>query len=245
MLTINRKHLFINFSENWFFSSDKDEEPSSLFNYYVYSDTQLPFSFFVKKIKTVLLDLTKTSDDLFSGFKKGTRYDIRKSLKEDEKSIAYDRKPSIQIINQFHNYYSEFAKQSNLNPSNIDKLILIDKQGNLIISKAMTSQDDVLCMHALITDGHTIRLLYSGSHFRGNDKNIRALIGRANRTLHWNELTEAKRDGHQLYDFGGISINGETESVDKFKKSFGGIETYKYNYFKLGVLSFIRKRYIN
>ena len=88
-----------------------------------------------------------------------------------------------------------------------------------------------------ITDGFRARLLYSASHFRSYDKNYRALIGRANRFLHWEDMVHLKKYGMSIYDMGGIGAN----SIAGFKKGFGGTEVTEYGRYEprtlLGKLS--------
>ena len=66
--------------------------------------------------------------------------------------------------------------------------------------------------------------VYLGSNvdFRNCSNESRAKIGRANKSLHWFEILKSKQLGFELYDFGGLSLDGKTDNIDRFKKSFGG-----------------------
>jgi len=46
--------------------------------------------------------------------------------------------------------------------------------------------------HAYILSGRTARLLHSGSCFRNREAHYRALVGRANRWLHWKDMLQLK-----------------------------------------------------
>jgi lipid II:glycine glycyltransferase (peptidoglycan interpeptide bridge formation enzyme) len=78
------------------------------------------------------------------------------------------------------------------------------------------------------------RLFYSASHFRkSEDSELRNLIGRANRLLHWEDIRFFKEMGLSCYDFGGWY--GGREDVEKlainqFKESFGGEKQREYTY---------------
>ena len=70
-----------------------------------------------------------------------------------------------------------------------------------------------------------MRLVHSVSLFRDRDPAYRALVGRANRWLHWRDLLLFKAQGVKRYDWGGMF---EDESgpghagINRFKRSFGG-----------------------
>ena len=59
----------------------------------------------------------------------------------------------------------------------------------------------------------------------------RALVGRANRWLHWQDMLRFKRMGMKRYDWGGLFEDEsvpERAGLNRFKKDFGGqpVRTY-------------------
>jgi hypothetical protein len=85
-------------------------------------------------------------------------------------------------------------------------------------------QGTPVAVHVLLRDPPgRARLLLSGSADRG-DKQLRGVVGPANRLLHWHELLHYKTQGYRFYDFGGCDLDpaSETYPVTQFKLSFGG-----------------------
>jgi len=132
-------------------------------------------------------------------------------------------------INDFCLLYDSFAKSIGINNANKEKMIAYRDGNNLAFTKAIDGNGRVICMHALIFDDSRARLLYSYSVFRGLDKNTRDISGRANKSLHWFDIIQFKKRSLKCYDFGGISLKGETENIDKFKMAFGGEVITEYN----------------
>ena len=69
---------------------------------------------------------------------------------------------------------------------------------------------------------------------------MRDVSGRANKSLHWFEINQLKNRGLKYYDFGGISLNGETKNIDKFKMAFGGKVVTEYNAICLDIFWWIK-----
>jgi hypothetical protein len=88
-----------------------------------------------------------------------------------------------------------------------------------------------LVWHAYVTVGQKVSLLHSASHYRARSGEQRAIISRANRYLHWQDLLAFKRSGFQRFDWGGM-FEDESDpacaNINKFKREFGGelVRTY-------------------
>jgi len=86
-------------------------------------------------------------------------------------------------------------------------------------------------VHAVTQEKAT--LLHSASHFRQLDDNeARAVVGRANRLLHWRDMLFFKAEGKSVYDFGGwyaSTENVELLRINQFKEGFGGVRTDQFN----------------
>jgi hypothetical protein len=82
-----------------------------------------------------------------------------------------------------------------------------------------------LVWHAYVMSGSTAGLLHSSSRFREGESDYRALVGRANRWLHWKDMLQFRALGMQRYDWGGLfgdESTPERAGINNFKKSFGG-----------------------
>lgn len=79
----------------------------------------------------------------------------------------------------------------------------------------------------------TAALWHLASQYRCNDdKAARALIGRANRWLHWRYILSFKEVGYGPYDCGGMFTDesvADNAHVNEFKREFGGVPLPKYN----------------
>ena len=104
-----------------------------------------------------------------------------------------------------------------------------------VITKA-SKGEEVLVMHSYILDPEAkiVRLDTSASHFRNaEDKEHRALVGRANKFLHYYTMLHFKEQGINTYDFGGYALDTKDpglKSINRFKDAFKGqlVEEYTY-----------------
>lgn len=236
MLHLKRKKFFLPINEYYFYDEKVDEViDAGILNIFVQSKVQ-GNGFRSRITQTLLIDLRQDEEEIFAQIKKGYRYDIRQSGK-DNIDLILNRSPSLKDIDDFFGFYNSFAEGIGIGSANRSKLIAAMRVGALILSEARTLAGKTLVSHALIHDHGRIRLLYSGSLYRETSKETRALIGRCNKSLHWQEIKEAKNMKFSFYDFGGISIDGSTSNIDKFKSSFGGVLIEEYNSLKIGVLA--------
>ena len=189
---------------------------------------------------TLQIDLDKNEEILLSELRKNTRTEISRCERRDELNAQIINQPSLEQLNQFINFYNKFSKTKNLPYANIGKLMALVKIGALSIGVIKNSNGETLVSHAHIVLKKRARLLYSASLYREFDDNqVRNLIGRANRALHWNEIIFFKNKSFKLYDFGGLSLSNDKKlsQIDDFKKGFGGKHVEEYNA-KIGVSIF-------
>ena len=91
---------------------------------------------------------------------------------------------------------------------------------------------EALVWHAYLTSGKAAWLQYTGSCFRNKENDYRALVGRANRWLHWKEMLQFKEMGLKRYDWGGLFEDEsvpENAGINRFKKDFGGQQVRTYD----------------
>jgi lipid II:glycine glycyltransferase (peptidoglycan interpeptide bridge formation enzyme) len=232
MIHIKRRKFLIPINEFYFYDSELDIRPNlGLINIFIQAKNTTGNGK-NKKISTLLIDLKQDEDKIFSNIKKKFRYDIRQAWKNNI-TFNWNSKPSIQNINEFCSFYNSFAKQAGVGKSNKIKLKILQKENSLILSTAQSDDGRKLVMHALISDGARVRLLYSGSLHRSVAKEDRNLIGKANKALHWYEVKESKYLQARHYDFGGLSTDNSTKNIDQFKLSFGGEVVNEFNVLRI------------
>ena len=180
---------------------------------------------------TILVDLTANEVDLLAGISKDTRYEIRRAGNRDDLLCDFWRENSHSVTDEFCDFYDKFAQQKNLAKTNRGRMTLLAKSGSLALSRVRNSDDRDLVWHAYFCSSDRVRLLYSASLFRNQDKARRSLTGRANRYLHWQDMLRFKSEGAIIYDLGGWYEGNDDEEklrINKFKEEFGGdiVKTY-------------------
>jgi hypothetical protein len=220
MISLKRRKFSIPFVERYFF----DGSPSPCRASGIYIDIQSSIKSklgFNLRTMTSVINLCLSDAEIFGRIKSNYRNEIRKSLKDDLVDLEWIATPSDIEIEGFCFAYDQFAKNVGIHACNKEKLRNFNQLGCLILTEARDSEV-VFCRHVFISDGVRLRLYYSLSDFRNCSNESRAKIGRANKSLHWFEILKSKQLGFELYDFGGLSLDGKTDNIDRFKKSFGG-----------------------
>jgi len=182
-----------------------------------------------------------SSAEILNNFDKKTAYEVRRSL-SDEIEIGVESD-----IENFISYYNQFATTKSLAPLSSH---FKSYHNNLLVTKA-TYNGSVLVMHAYLIDKlkQRTRLLYSASHYRLEiDTKIKAIVGRANRLLHYQDICLFKDLGIEEYDLGGYALGTEDQSlirINQFKDGFGGqlVQEYDYSPVSLQLLSLFSKRF--
>ena len=175
------------------------------------------WSGFIKECrKTLLIDLTKTEEELMSGCKSNTRNEIRRGIRD-----GYQFKSDISP-EEFVPFYNDFAHEKGLSPLTISDII---KYPHCQINAAIVN-GVALTMHANIIDDDEkiVRLLYSAS-VRFDENLDPKTVGFSNRFLHYKEFVNYHEKGLLIYDFGGINEDENNVAqfrISQFKKGFGG-----------------------
>ena len=198
---------------------------------------------------SLVLKLNKDEQELFSDIKKNVKYEINRCSKENISFEVYksiDLVDNNEVLKDFERQYNELYKSKNMNVRLSMTEIKAYIDNNAFILTAAKFNDVSLCYHAYVCDKKSTRLLYSCSTFRNNDQEMKNLIARANKFLHWQDIKMFKNEGLINYDFGGISSFENPNGIDKFKMAFGGesIEYYNIkcvNTFKAKIYSAVRK----
>ena len=231
MLSIIRKKCGITINDIFFSANPDDTTQSSAISFFI--QAAQPANGFYQS-KTAVINLLAPLDKIFSSFSSNTRYKIRRA-ERDGTTPETNSNPSRQDISRFSQFFDSFARQKGLGYSNRNKLTALNDKGGLIIFNARDRHGDISVAHAYVADRNSerIRLLYSASHFRAiDDTEERNRIGRANRLLHWHEISAAKAIGYHHYDLGGIPMKSgdpAKDAIARFKAEFGGQHIIEYN----------------
>ncbi|MBV8295512.1 MAG: GNAT family N-acetyltransferase [Acidimicrobiia bacterium] len=195
-------------------------------------------------LPTLHADLTAPSDQLLSDVKKNVRYEIRRA-EADGVGVHHVPAPSTAQTVEFADFYDAFAADK-CQPLAPRALLERCRGSGMLTLSWVEHEGTTLGWHAHVRSGRWVRLLLSGSHFRlQGDPSLRAMIGRANRHLHWKDFAFFQANGVETYDWGGIYTGTEDPEqlrIADFKRGFGGhlAHTYEclYPVSTLGRLSF-------
>ena len=186
-----------------------------------------------KQITTLHTNLSLSTECIMSKIDKKVAYEIRRSEREGVETKLYnsiDLSNDNQELKRFINLYNQFLKTKKMpGRCNLNAVKRYIEKGLFYLSTAIYDGKNVV-YHAYICDNEIVRLLYSASLFREvNTGELRAIIGRANRHLHWEDIVMFKSLGFYVYDWGGLSNREEVNNIAKFKEGFGGEKIILYN----------------
>lgn len=175
-------------------------------------------------------DLSLDENGVFAGFGNTNRYKIKRAESKDglQADFLADPRPRLE---EFSAFYDAFARQKAIEPCYRRGLDAACDAGQLVLTFA-THDGNELVWHAYVTYGDSVALFYSASHFRGKERADRALLGRANRWLHWRDMLGFKQMGLSRYDWGGLFEDesvAERAGINNFKREFGGRPICTYN----------------
>lgn len=172
---------------------------------------------FVKSpFHTIVIDLTKDTQDIFAEFSATTRNEIRKAQK-----LGITTEPAD--IEECAAFFNAFARQMGipqLPASEYRKYV-----DHLLIRKAVYHGTPLAMRACLVDEGlDRARDLKSSStrleSAKASDARVAAY---ANRLLHWSFIQELKQKGCRLYDFGGCAVDPSDSvlaNITKFKLGF-------------------------
>ena len=178
---------------------------------------------------SLVTDLSVGEDAIVEQFGKDCRYKIRRAESKDGVRTEFIVEPESRL-DEFRAFYDSFAKQKSLEPAYHRWLVAACRADRLALSACRNGE--ALVWHAYVISGSTARLEYTGSSFRNRENEYRALVGRANRLLHWQDMRQFKAMGIKRYDWGGIFEDEsvpENAGINRFKKEFGGQQERTYD----------------
>ncbi len=214
MILTEKKYGPLVYRKRWFARQSYPNE-CLLTMYAQFLGESPPQGWSVQKFWTVLSTLDTDGEGHLARMKKGTAYEIRRAEKDgleffEEKDRA-----------AFLDFYNRFARQKKLGVLGKGHLSCLDRH---LMLTGVRQANHNLAYHAYVVDAEEsrARLLYSAQLQEGYD---RALLGRANRWLHFRDMLALQAQGFSLYDWGGITEPGsdpQREGINQFKLGFGG-----------------------
>lgn len=165
----------------------------------------------VQPQKTLLLDLSKSEDQLLAQMHPKTRYNIRLAAKKGVKFTLGNEEHFARFYDLLVDTYRRKSKE--LHSRDYYQKLYHDHLAKLFFAEL---DGKVLCSNMMAFYGDTATYLHGGSS--PDDKNIMAP-----HFLQWEQIKLAKSQGYKYYDFWGID-EIKWSGVTRFKKGFGGFE---------------------
>ncbi len=173
---------------------------------------------------TSQLDITKSEEELMTQMRKGTRYEVRKAIKENIKIITSTDEKEIK---KFYDLQIETAKRQKFVPFSYkflhEQFKVFAENGNATLYKA-EFENKLLAQAFIIFYGKEAVYHYGASTDEGRNYPGAYLI-------QWEAIKEAKKRGMTRYNFWGVAPenkqNHRFSGLSLFKRGFGG-EDFEY-----------------
>lgn len=209
------------YGELWFGEAPPPEAGVDIF-YYRFREAPAAHAR-VTPLLSMATDLTPDEEEIACRFGKDCRYKIRRADGKDGLRLEFTPEPEHRL-EAFADFFDAFARQKGHSRCDRHWLRAACDAGQLALSAALRG-DEPLVWHAHVLCGRTVGLQHTASLFRGQDNDFRALVGRANRWLHWQDMLKFKAMGFARYDWGGLFADESTPEragINRFKRDFGG-----------------------
>ena len=208
------------------------EKPAGCDLLVLHQYSRLPRGVFSWPFSTLTVNLHAGEDQLFDGLNRNTKYKVRRASTKDMIECIHEPQATEAICAEFLDFFNEFADTKGLKRLSARQMRARAQASTVRFSRALSGGATVVWhVHAVTQEKAT--LLHSASQFRQLDDNeARAVVGRANRLLHWRDMLFFKAEGKSVYDFGGWyagTENVELLRINKFKEGFGGVRTDQFN----------------
>ena len=180
---------------------------------------------------SLVSELTPAPDAIIDKFGKDCRYKIRRAQSRDGLQIESIAEPHARL-DEFADFFDVFATEKSVALCDRNWLVAACNARQLALS-SVSRDGEALVWHAHVLSGMTAGLQYSASRFRDRDSDYRALVGRANRWLHWHDMLHFKQTGKDHYDWGGIFADEsapDRAGINNFKRDFGGQQVRSFQF---------------
>ncbi len=187
---------------------------------------------------TLILDITKSKEELLKEMKQKTRYNIRLAKRKELKIMNYElrmdnKKIFKEKFEEFWDLIEETSRRDKFASHSKDYYWkMLDSLGDGDIKEGNNPcrlqvrlylaeyKNKIIAANIVLYFGDMAVYLHGASS--NEHRNLMAPY-----LLQWQQITDAKKSGCKKYDFWGITINGKKKNwqgITKFKKGFGGYE---------------------
>lgn len=186
--------------------------------------------FFTEAGQTLLTDLTRTDSQLFSRFSKKTRNEIHRFERGSE--YVLNKKPELAA---FFPVYERFARQRGLSGFTEADAQSHGQENLVLFSMDRNGCPEILDLYLVDQEKRCVTGFLSCSLIDDiSDKKERRQLSIARRYLLWFSIQHFKREGFEVYDWGGYAPDDPDpviRTISDFKWSFKGQVTPVYRYY--------------
>lgn len=168
---------------------------------------------------TSQLDITKSEDELMAQMRKGTRYEVRKAIKEEIKISSSTNESEIK---KFYDLQIETSKRQKFIPFSYkflnEQFKVFAESGNVLLYKAEIEKK--LLAQAFVIFYNKEAVYHYGASTQEGRQYPGAYL------IQWEAIKEAKKRGMTRYNFWGVAPennqNHRFSGLSLFKRGFGG-----------------------
>lgn len=187
----------------------------------------------VEKFPTLISNLELTEEELWAQLSKDCAYKTKRGKREGaEVEFLESAQITEEEIREFCEFFNQFWESKGMKQANPEEFYKEAKSyidnSCMVFSKAKIDGKTVV-YHTYVMDDEYARLLHSASLYRISEDRKPAIVGMANRYLHWEDMLYFKAKGIKKYDWGGAGEGEDVIGITQFKESFGGEKVYFYN----------------
>jgi hypothetical protein len=185
-----------------------------------------------RPFSTIVLDLTRSHQELLSTIRSHTRRKLRRAEKDDLVCECSNGE-NLDTVRMVADHFDRCGQLKNLVKASRARLLILARSGALDVSFVRDGGGEILSAISYLRVPGRARALYAAAAFR-NTKDLarRAAIGCANRYLVWQDILRFKKAGLRMFDFGGYYTGSEDQEklrINTFKEEFGGVVLHQYN----------------
>lgn len=186
--------------------------------------------FLTESGQTLLTDLTWSESRLFGSFSKKTRNEIHRF----ERGSDYVLNKETELA-AFFPVYNSFARRRGLSGFSEAEAQAYGKDNLIVFSMDRNGEAEILDLYLADQDKRRVTGFLSCSLLDGiTDKTQRRQLSIARRYLLWFSIRHFKREGFEVYDWGGYAPDDPDpviRTISEFKLSFKGQVAPVYHYY--------------
>ena len=162
---------------------------------------------------TVILDLTKSEDEILADMRRQTRYEVRRAEKLGIKVVNDNTEATFK---EFYQVQAKTAKRQGFIPPSL-KTLLAEKEAfgdKITIYKAITSNDEPIAYGLIIKDSN------EGDYYEAASTDLNRKLPGAYALL-WQVIKDLKKDNIKRFNLWGIAPAGQPNH------RYAGVTTFK------------------